>query len=63
MRGKKKVSDLFTDLKYDALRKEAAIMIAESVEERHVAAVAGVRIDERYRVTPSSTSVVSVSII
>ena len=63
MRGKKKVSDLFTDLKYDALRKEAAIMIAESVEEMHVAAVAGVRIDERYRVTPSSTSVVSVSII
>ena len=63
MRGKKKVSDLFTDLKYDALRKEAAIMVAVPAEEQRVAAVAGVRIDERYRVTPSSASVVSVSLI
>ena len=63
MRGKKKVSDMFTDLKYDALRKEAAIMIAETADDRHVAAVAGVRIDEKYRVTPSTTSVVSVSVI
>ena len=63
MRGKKKVSDMFTDLKYDALQKEAAIMIAETAGDRHVAAVAGVRIDERYRVTPSTTSVVSISVI
>ena len=63
MRGKKKVSDMFTDLKYDALQKEGAIMIAETAGDRHVAAVAGVRIDERYRVTPSTTSVVSISVI
>ena len=29
MKGKKKVSDLFTDLKYDSLMKEDAVVIAD----------------------------------
>ena len=62
MRGKKKVSDLFTDLKYDALEKAAAVMIVDTrsegmAESQHVSAVVGVRIDDRYRVT-SDTKII-----
>lgn len=62
MRGKKKVSDLFTDLKYDALQKSAAVMIVDTrsegmAESQHVSAVVGVRIDDRYRVT-SDTKII-----
>lgn len=62
MRGKKKVSDLFTDLKYDALQKAAAVMIVDTrsegmAESQHVSAVVGVRIDDRYRVT-SDTKII-----
>lgn len=62
MRGKKKVSDLFTDLKYDALKKAAAVMIVDTrsegmAESQHVSAVVGVRIDDRYRVT-SDTKII-----
>ncbi len=60
MRGKKKVSDLFTDLKYDALAKDAAIMMVDTrtealAEQQHIAGVLGVRIDDRYKITPSAT--------
>jgi len=60
MRGKKKVSDLFTDLKYDALAKDAAIMIVDTrteglAQQQHVAGLLGVRIDDRYKITPSAT--------
>ena len=60
MRGKKKVSDLFTDLKYDTLAKDAAIMIVDTrteglAQQQHVAGLLGVRIDDRYKITPSAT--------
>ena len=63
MRGKKKVSDLFTDLKYDALAKDAAIMIVDTrteglAQQQHVAGLLGVRIDDRYKITPSATRMV-----
>ena len=68
MKGKKKVSDLFTDLKYDALAKDSAIMMVDTLteglaEQQHIAGVLGVRIDDRYKVTPSATrTVVRISI-
>ena len=65
MRGKKKVSDLFTDLKYCASQKSAAVVIAgsvmdESSENQHIAAVAGVRIDDRCKVTGSTRTLVRI---
>ena len=66
MRGKKKVSDLFADLKYDSFMKASAVMIADvqtegMAEVQHLAGVAGVRIDDRYKVTSSTRSVVRIT--
>ena len=68
MRGKKKVSDLFADLKYDPLMKASAVMIADvqtegMAESGHIAGVAGVRIDDRYKVRPSTHSAVRITIL
>ena len=61
MKGKKKVSDLFTDLKYDSQDKESAVMIVDTrteglAQQQHIAALLGLRIDDRYKVTPSTRS-------
>ena len=66
MRGKKKVSDLFTDLKYDAFMKASAVMIADVLTEgmadvQHIAGVAGVRIDDRYKVVSDTRTVIRIS--
>ena len=66
MRGKKKVSDLFTDLKYDAVRKEAAVMVVDTAtegmaENQHIAALACVRIDSRYRISDSTESIIRIT--
>lgn len=63
MRGKKKISDMFTDLKYDSRRKEAAVMVVDTMtdgmaENQHVAAVACVRIDDRYKITDSTGPII-----
>ena len=68
MRGKKKVSDLFTDLKYDAFQKASAIIISDvnsdgMAEAQHIAGVAGVRIDDLYKVTPTTSSVIRVTLL
>jgi tRNA(Ile)-lysidine synthase len=68
MRGKKKISDLFTDLKYSILEKESSIMIvdvqADSLaEEQHVAALLGVRMDDRYKVTAATKKIVRMSVL
>ena len=68
MKGKKKVSDLFADLKYDALMKEDAVVIADVLTEgmadsQHVAGVAGVRNDDMYRVVASTSSILKITII
>ncbi len=61
MKGKKKVSDFFTDLKYDIFRKEASVMIVDlsgtAGDSRRVAAVLGERSDDLYKVTPSTSRV------
>ena len=67
MKGKKKVSDLFTDLKYDTFMKASALMISDvqtsgMSEAGHVAGVAGVRIDNMYRITQNTKSVIRISI-
>lgn len=67
MKGRKKVSDLFTDLKFDPLQKNAAVMVVDTCTEglaacHHIAAVAGVRIDDRYKVRPETSSVIRISV-
>ena len=66
MRGKKKVSDLFTDLRYDALQKRSSVLVVDTMtegmaENQHVAALAGLRIDDRYKVSDSTQSIVRIS--
>ena len=68
MRGKKKVSDLFTDLKYDTSMKEDSVMIVDVLNDgmaacQHVAAVAGVRMDRMYKVTSDTSMIVRISLV
>ena len=67
MRGKKKVSDVFADLKYDAFAKDSAVMIVDTqtdglAEQQHLAGIIGVRIDNRYKVTSSTKTILRLSI-
>ena len=66
MRGKKKLSDLFNDLKYGHWAKESALVIVDcrgdSAEQQHVAAVLPVRIDDRYKVTEDTTRIIRIRI-
>jgi tRNA(Ile)-lysidine synthase len=67
MRGKKKVSDLFTDLKFNTLQKDAAIILVDTctddiAEQQHIAGLLGIRIDDRYKVTSSTRTVLRLSL-
>ena len=66
MKGKKKISDLFTDLKYTQLQKERAVILVDMAgdfaEQQHVAGVVGVRIDGRYKVTDNTETVIRITI-
>ncbi|MCM1501355.1 MAG: tRNA lysidine(34) synthetase TilS [Bacteroidales bacterium] len=62
MRGKKKVSDLFTDLKYDLFKKDEALMLAApGNSDGHVLAILGERIDDSLKITDRTSAVVAVS--
>ena len=51
MSGRKKLSDLFTDLKWDLEQKRRALVaVAPGIDESHIAAVLGVRPDDRFKV-------------
>ena len=68
MRGKKKVSDLFTDLKFNALQKDASVILVDTrthglAEQQHIAALLGHRIDDRYKVTSSTRTILRVIIL
>ena len=68
MRGRKKVSDLFADLKYGALEKSAAVMMVsvssdEMAEKQHIAGVLGVRVDDSYKVTPATKRIIRITLL
>ena len=68
MRGRKKVSDLFTDLKYTSFEKETALMIVDTrteglAEQQHIAGILGVRIDDRYKVTSGTRRILRLTIL
>ena len=67
MCGKKKVSDLFADLKYDSIKKSSAVVLVDTVsdslaQEGHIAAVLGVRSDDRYKVVSTTVRAIRISV-
>jgi tRNA(Ile)-lysidine synthase len=66
MKGRKKLSDLYADLKYGHLEKETALVIVDCrgdlAEQQHVAAALPVRIDDRYKVTKDTTKIIRIRI-
>ena len=66
MRGKKKLSDLFADLKYGSTEKNAAVVVVDckgdSAELQHVAALLPVRMDDRYKVTGSTKEIIRITL-
>ena len=67
MKGRKKVSDFFTDLKYDMFRKASSVMVVDTSDPdrdgHRVAAVLGERIDDRYKVTDTTSDVLFMRIL
>jgi tRNA(Ile)-lysidine synthase len=66
MRGKKKLSDLFADLKYGSAEKDAAVVVVDckgdSAELQHVAALLPVRMDDRYKVTGNTKEIIRITL-
>ncbi len=66
MKGKKKVSDFFTDLKYTSMQKKSAVMIIDTTtpglaESQRIAGLLPIRPDDRYKVTPRTLSVMKIT--
>lgn len=60
MRGKKKISDLLVDLKYDVLKKKRALVLEG--EGNHVLALVGERIDDSLKVGPSTRRIYRITL-
>ena len=66
MRGRKKVSDFFADMKYAHADKSKALMLVDCTgdraESQHIAGILGNRIDEHYKVTEDPVSVIRITL-
>ena len=66
MKGRKKISDLFTDLKYGQAQKSSAVVIVDTkgdyAEQQHVAGVLPVRLDDHYKVTGQTKEIIRITI-
>ena len=66
MKGKKKLSDLFTDLKYGSAEKSSAVVLVDCkgdyAQQQHVAGVVPVRLDDHYKVTASTKEIIRITI-
>jgi tRNA(Ile)-lysidine synthase len=63
MKGFRKLSDFFTDLKLDLEQKQRQTVVTtiDSNGEEQIVCIAGLRIDDRYRTTKSTKRVVRIS--
>ena len=61
MRGRKKLSDIFVDMKFSLTEKKKALVIAD--EGSHVLALVGHRIDDSVKVTKDTSSVTVIRLI
>lgn len=63
----KKLSDIFTDMKWSLSEKESAVIVHSPAlagdDASHVAAVAGYRMDEALRVTKGSENIIRISLL
>ena len=65
MRGRKLLSDMFTDLKYSAADKASAVLLVnvqacEEAHSGHCAALLSRRIDQSYRITTTTVNVLRI---
>ena len=67
MKGRKKASDIFADLKYTSVQKEQTVMIVDCkgdlAEQQHIAGILGLRMDDRYKVTPKTETIIRITIL
>ena len=67
MKGRKKVSDVFSDLKFTSIEKDAAVMIVDCrgnlSEQQHIAGILGLRMDDRYKVTAATKSIIRITLL
>ena len=66
MKGRKKVSDMFADLKYTITQKDESVIIIDckgDLAEQHIAGILGLRMDNGYRVTPTTKSIVRITLL
>lgn len=65
LKGRKKVSDLFADLKFTQIEKARALMMVrcdeDLAENQHIAGVLGYRIDDRYKVDSKTRNIVLIT--
>ncbi|MBR6247273.1 MAG: tRNA lysidine(34) synthetase TilS, partial [Bacteroidales bacterium] len=62
LRGRKKLSDLFVDLKYSLPDKDAALVVVPRGGGSHIIALAGVRIDEKYKVKDTTENCIKITL-
>lgn len=64
MRGRKKISDMFADLKYDEHEKRTAALLVGPFEDdrqnQRVAALLGVRMDAEYKIGPDTDQIIRI---
>ena len=61
LRGRKKLSDMFTDLKFSLLDKQDAIVLqTPTLPEGHIGALIGQRIDDSLKVTPDTSAILMI---
>jgi tRNA(Ile)-lysidine synthase len=67
LRGRKKVSDFFADLKFTQADKAGALMMVDCrgdlAENQHVAGILGYRIDDRYKVDSNTQDIIMITIL
>ena len=61
LRGRKKLSDMFVDLKFSLLDKQDAVVLQTyTMQEGHIGALIGQRIDDSLKVTPDTHTVLMI---
>ena len=67
LKGRKKISDLFADLKFSQEDKSKALMMIDCrgdlAENQHVAGVLGYRIDDMYKVDKTTQNIILIKIL
>ena len=67
MKGRKKVSDIFADQKYTSIQKDQSVIIVDCkgnlAEQQHIAGILGLRMDDRYKITDNTESIIRITVL